>query len=102
MQLYVCHLLQDMPADAVSASWACTGVVGKRVVQLRQLDNDVEYWCDCPGPGEVEQQDVVVLRDYLQLDHSLEAGGGLGLVRKEMSASVGSTNTCRAAGCCAR
>jgi hypothetical protein len=41
-------------------------------VQLRQLEDDVEYCVLARAAGEVEQFDLPALRDYLQLDRSLQ------------------------------
>eukprot|EP00775_Hariotina_reticulata_P014646 gene14646-14794_t len=48
------------------------GVIGKRVVQLRQLEDDVEYCVLARAAGEIEQCDLAALRDYLQLDRNLQ------------------------------
>jgi 8-oxoguanine DNA glycosylase, N-terminal domain len=50
-----------------------TGVVGQRVVQLRQLPSDVEWRVLARGPSADADGDAAALRDYLNLETSLTA-----------------------------
>ncbi|GAB4821909.1 hypothetical protein N2152v2_008955 [Parachlorella kessleri] len=48
-----------------------TGVIGQRVVRLRQLDGDVEYQVVARGPQALAAEDAAVLHDYFNLGTSL-------------------------------
>lgn len=48
-----------------------TGVIGQRVVQLKQLDNDVVWRTVARGPLAPEQEDAAVMREYFNLDTQL-------------------------------
>eukprot|EP00878_Enallax_costatus_P022424 GHUV01023788.1.p2 GENE.GHUV01023788.1~~GHUV01023788.1.p2 ORF type:complete len:170 (+),score=14.38 GHUV01023788.1:114-623(+) len=49
-----------------------TGVIGQRVVQLRQLEDDVHWRVVARGPLAPESGDADVMRDYFNLDTSLK------------------------------
>lgn len=50
-----------------------TGVIGQRVVQLRQLQEDVHWRVVARGPAAPDHKDAEVMREYLNLDTSLAA-----------------------------
>eukprot|EP00879_Flechtneria_rotunda_P007898 GHRR01008275.1.p1 GENE.GHRR01008275.1~~GHRR01008275.1.p1 ORF type:complete len:589 (+),score=236.26 GHRR01008275.1:58-1824(+) len=48
-----------------------TGVLGQRVVEIRQLNDDVEYRVLARGPSAPRSGDPAAMRDYFNLDTSL-------------------------------
>lgn len=48
-----------------------TGVIGQRVVQLKQLENDVHWRIVARGPLAPEHEDAASMRSYFNLDTSL-------------------------------
>lgn len=48
-----------------------TGVIGQRVVQLRQLEDDVHWTVVARGPLAPEQEDAAVIQDYFNLNTKL-------------------------------
>ncbi|GMH36261.1 hypothetical protein BSKO_04129 [Bryopsis sp. KO-2023] len=54
-----------------NAGGVYTGVVGSRVVQLKQTNADVMYRTIARGPRSKPKEDAKILRDYFNLDVSL-------------------------------